>query len=159
MFELTMAAVISQNESSGYLACAKFERATFERMCAGGLGWTDAAQRAIAKLHNCDITTARALACTSWGLYQIMGFNLWDASVCDWTLDLGTFLRDAGAQTAAFERFLVATSISDITVSDLETDPEKRERFIAKYNGPGDVANYWALTQRSIAYLRARQST
>lgn len=150
--------VIAQNESGGNANAAKFEQSTFQRMSSGALSWTRNAQKAISRLHDCDTITAQAIASTSWGTYQIMGFNLWDASTCGFGGTLGAFLSSPDAQKSAVTRFLGSNGIADITVADLENDDAKRERFISRYNGPGDIPGYWALTQRSIAYLRSRQS-
>ena len=156
--QFTILDVIAQNESGGNASAVKFEQSTFARMSGGALAWTRGAQTVISRLHDCDDATAMALASTSWGTYQIMGFNLWDATTCGFGGTLGTFLSSPDEQNKAVTRFLASARISDITVSDLENDVDKRNHFISRYNGPGDIPSYWALTQRSIAYLRSRQS-
>ncbi len=149
--------VIALNESSGNAQAVKFEFGTFSRIRDGGLNWTRNAVRKIADLHDCDEITAQAMASTSWGRYQIMGFNLWDATTCGIACRIGEFLCNAQTQDDALFAFLKQSGIGDITVSDLENDETKREVFITKYNGPGDIPGYWALTLRSIAYLRAHR--
>lgn len=154
MDSFTLADVIEQNESGGIAGSIKFEPKTFQSFQSAGLSWARGSFPRIERLHNCDQVTAEMIAATSWGLYQIMGFNLYDEGTCNLQVDVGAYLASRELQAGALADFLRVQRI-DFTVQEIEGDLARRLQFIRAYNGPGDVAGYWALTQRSIAFLRA----
>lgn len=81
---------------------------------------------------------AAAVAATSWGLFQIMGFN---HSLCGFA-DVETFVaameRDEAAQLAAFAAFVLAKGL------DRALRAHDWWLFARVYNGPGQVAHYAA---------------
>lgn len=103
--------------------------------------------RRIAALNGCSDDTARMIACTSWGVHQILGENLYD--VCRVTTDIFTFVASPEAQLAAFLRFIERRGI-DFTIEELLADPLKQRAFVAVYNGPGNIDGYWSRMKQQI---------
>lgn len=112
--------------------------------------WVEGQEQRIATINRCDVTTARALACASWGFYQLLGANIY-AQGC--TLDLIEFLSDEhdysplddgealGAQSAMFSKFIAGHGFRPTEPVTSWTDA----RFLAFaefYNGPGATAAY-----------------
>ena len=58
-----------------------------------------------------DTNTARMIAATSWGKYQIMGANLY--AVLKYEDTLVSFLSDVGSQLAAFQSFIGHLGFTD----------------------------------------------
>ena len=104
----------------------------------------------ISGLHDCSHDTARMIACTSWGRYQLLGENIY--SVCQCNADIFVFVTQPGVQLLCFQRFLAARGIA-FSIEEILMDRTKREQFIARYNGPGDIDVYWAQMQAAIKEL------
>lgn len=137
--------VIAQTESGGNQWALRFEPTTY----AGIRGGQHAAACSVARVANkCSIATSQMLCSSSWGLFQIMGFNLWAKP--GFVGPVGAFLGDVNAQGAALERFLIAAGLDGITWDEIADDETVRERFIVHYNGPGNPEAYWTL-MRSAA--------
>ena len=125
-------AVIARIESSDNPFALRFEPLEY----AAGAGASLVAR--IAALHGVDEVTGRVIASTSWGLFQIMGFQLWGGS----NPYAGTFFAycmDIDAQRLAFEDFLSDHGINYL-LDELLSNPRKLDAFAAKYNG--DAARY-----------------
>jgi len=58
----------------------------------------------IRSCNNCSRDTAKMIASTSWGQYQILGINLY--SVCEYYSSIGKYLCDDNLQYITFERFI-----------------------------------------------------
>lgn len=147
---LDLAAVIAQVESSNNSFCIRYEAEMFERWCATKLMPAQSAvvQR-IETTNKCNMMTALMIACTSWGKYQLLGESLYGIGM-GWTYPIGQFF--AVPQSLYFNHFLNQRSINFL-LSDIQSDPAKREEFIAAYNGLGAVETYWAKMQDAIKLL------
>lgn len=77
------------------------------------------------------------IASTSWGYYQIMGYNLYFYDLTDKTVF--EYMNDDLEQEKAFENFLLRRKIN-FTIDELKQDEEKIKRFAKYYNG--DVEGY-----------------
>ena len=66
----------------------------------------------------CSIDTAYMIASTSWGIYQILGWNLYYK--CDLHVSIGEYLSDISLQTETFKRFF--KSIMKVSDVDLEAE-------------------------------------
>ena len=121
--------VIARIESSGNPFALRFEPAVY----AGDVAPSVAAR--IATLHGADYETGRVIAATSWGLFQIMGFNLW-AGPHAYTGTLYEFCADTIAQRLAFETFLADRGMN-FTLAELLGNANKLIAFAAAYNGDG----------------------
>ena len=121
--------VIARIESSGDPFALRFEPAVY----AGDVAPSVAAR--IATLHGADYETGRVIASTSWGLFQIMGFNLW-AGAHAYNGTLYEFCADTIAQRLAFETFLADRGMN-FTLAELLADEHKMLAFTTAYNGDG----------------------
>lgn len=86
-----------------------------------------------------------ALLSTSWGMFQIMGFNFKSCgfnSVLDFVKAMH---QNEGAHLAAFSRFIKANSHLHMALQDLDW------RGFALYNGTGQVEKYTGLLMREYA--------
>lgn len=101
------------------------------------------------KANHCNDATARVVLATSYGLFQIMGFNLYGPLKL--TIAIGPYLFDTEQQFDAFKRFVTLNGF-DPENFDF-TDDGLIERFARSYNGLGDVANYSAKMKAAYAAL------
>ena len=145
---MDLAAVIAQVETRTRDHSPRFEPPLYAdwRVTAAD----DIVIAAIQKVHDCSTLTARMIACTSWGRYQLLGENIY--SVCQCNADIFVFVAQPGVQLLCFQRFLAARGIA-FSIEEILMDRTKREQFIARYNGPGDIDLYWAQMQVAIKEL------
>lgn len=93
----------------------------------------------VAKARNrCSRPTACVIVATSWGKYQIMGFNLYDAIELSYPHSVGKFMATDGDQDATFKAFCQAKNIY-FTLPDM-ADPAFALRFAHVYNGSPEYA-------------------
>lgn len=76
--------------------------------------------------------TAIEICKMSFGLYQIMGENLY--SVCDIGMTVFDFVQDEDAQLQAFNRYCFSRRIV-YSLEEILTNKTKREHFALRYNG------------------------
>jgi hypothetical protein len=119
--------LIARAESNNNPWAMRFEPHVMKRMKPNGI------VQHIKGIHGCSRATAEMIYSTSWGLYQIMGFNLYGKLGLE--LPIWQFLEAPEKQHKAFEQFCKAESIwreSDI--------PANAELFLLEfactYNGP-----------------------
>lgn len=123
-----------ESGGSGGMDALRFEPGVYE-------GWPfDAAmKRCQASNGGCSIPTARMISATSWGRFQILGYNLY---LDGYSRPVAKFLASAFDQEAALETFLTRRSIN-WTWADLVADPRKAETFTTRYNGPAGWPSYF----------------
>lgn len=148
--------IIAQVESGARLEAVRFEPAKW----AHYLTVPSAAEVAIcAHWNECSQDTARAICATSYGRFQMMAANLYaPASLGGFGYEkpILRFWADTdGDQLAAFDWFLKARRIDDITAAALESDAPSRLRFATVYNGPGAPAAYAQSILSAIKTLSA----
>lgn len=144
---LDLAAVIAAVETNDNPFAIRFEQALMAQWAAM-TPVRSAILAAIASLHDCSHDTARMIACTSWGRYQILGENLYDRGLVNVTVF--AYVADPKLERLAFDAFLIRKEIG-FALQDIIDDETKRAKFIAAYNGPAGVADYWARMQAAIA--------
>lgn len=90
-----------------------------------------------------SLSTAQVCMCTSWGLFQIMGYNLLTSGL---SVSLVQFCSNPQMQNIYFQKFLVANGLDQITqdFGDFISDPALVRKFATVYNGPGNVDAYIA---------------
>lgn len=121
--------VVAQVESSGSMLAMRYEpdwlttasdmQAVQSRASGGGF---------------MDLKTARMLASTSWGRYQIMGSNLW-GKLCNYQGTLAEYLTDGASQLLTFKSFIGQIGFSDQPFNALSED--QLLSFARAYNGNG----------------------
>jgi hypothetical protein len=113
-------------------------------------------RRRVALIHGCSFDTACMILATSWGKFQLLGENIYDSQILPgrypYNCTVVQFLNSPPLQEVMFNSFLVRRGI-DFTIFGIMDDESLRNAFIEVYNGPGDVAGYWAAMQRVIATL------
>lgn len=144
----TLAQVVSEVESGGNQFAVRFERGIFNRITNQG---TSPCVDRIIRIHHCSDDTARVIYSTSYGLYQIMGFNLYSKLSC--TRSYIGFLNDTVLQLQMFTAFLRFNNMDKFTVETLVSDPVALNNFSAAYNGPGNVNAYSAKILKTIKRL------
>lgn len=142
MTDIALAKIIAKVEGSEAGARAiRFEDAFYGRLGVSPNAAESAVLATIAHLHKCSQHTARMIAASSWGTYQLMGLSLYELG---WASDVFDFIGDAVKQADMFGQFLAKHGI-DFTWADLVSDTAKRQEFIDRYNGPAQPDAYWAL--------------
>ena len=77
-------------------------------------------------------TTAEMICKTSWGLFQIMGENLY--TVCKYQGSVSNLCTDELLQETLFQAFIKARKI-DFTSTEIMGDIQKLHLFSKRYNG------------------------
>lgn len=131
---VNLARVIADVESNSRYGALRFERRVFNRITDQG---STPVTVAIAKACNCSSDTAKMIYSTSWGAFQIMGFNIYDKAI-GYTGDISTFLFNQDTQVAAFNTFIKTKGI-EYSIEDLK-DEHTRNTFAVTYNGSTDYA-------------------
>ena len=137
--------IIKQIESSNNPQAVRFEPLFYENLKTKT---NDHAILKIKEIHKCSYYTALMIASTSWGLFQIMGYNLYFYGLTEKTVF--DFLFDEAEQEEAFEKFIQIKKIN-FTVDELKQDIEKVRKFAKYYNG--DIESY----SRKILKLLERE--
>lgn len=76
-------------------------------------------------------STANVIGKTSWGMFQIMGVNIYHLG---YQKQIGEFLCSLEDQMGIFKKYLEVNGI-DFTLDELRESQEKREKFAKRYNG------------------------
>ena len=139
-----LAAVVSQVESAGFPYAQRYEPGVF-----AGFAIAPAAISAAATGNHCSAVTARVLCSISFGLFQIMGFNLY--GFLGWKQSVATFLYDTEQQLSTFADFCQHSGVNPATFDF--TDEAQLEHFARVYNGPGDIPNYVSKMKAALAAL------
>lgn len=140
-----LARALASVESSRNQWALRFEPVLYARAAWAGHG--DVIARIVSANH-CSVATAEMIFCSSFGLYQIMGENLY--SRCNVHASVGEYLATVDYQNEALAGELGALALTD-TAAVLLADPDRLDRFAAFYNGPGDVADYAAQIRAALA--------
>jgi hypothetical protein len=132
---MRLADCISGVESSHNVLAIRFEPVMFQNKPKWVLPLLDK----ISTLNgNCTNDTALAIACTSYGKYQILGVNIYDKR---YPTSIAHYWQLESDQDLIFARFISAEGFSpeeDVTTWDNESFTE----FATFYNGPGNVEAY-----------------
>ncbi len=127
MVNLTLFQLISHIESQANLYALRFEPTVYAKRSY----FSDEIARNIVIRNHCTPDTALVISSTSWGMIQIMGFNLYAGDA--FRKSVGEFLESLPEQKQFFERFVNERHIN-YSVPDLHYD-NKRKKFALDYNG------------------------
>ena len=144
----TLAKVIATVESGPFPFAVRFEPTVYTARYGYSAGRPDEA--AAMKANRCNLLTARMICSTSWGLFQLMGFNLYSPAIA-LPISVIAFGFDSETQFDTFKKFVRLNGF-DPDNFDF-TDETLIERFARSYNGPGDVANYAAKMKAAYSQL------
>jgi hypothetical protein len=136
MLETCVALVESENNPDAI----RFEPATYN--ASKPSAWIAAQVPNIVKAFGgdnvCDLATATMLACTSFGIYQMLGANVW--AFGKYTGTLAQFIGSRADQYACYTRFL--SNLFSPT-EDVTSWTDKRfQQFAVYQNGPGNPGGY-----------------
>lgn len=132
---LALGDVIKRIESNNDPHAMRFEVVTYDRMMrkvpqAPVLGVIREAH------HGCSSQTAGMIAATSWGAWQLMGFNIY--STGKYSNTVGAFLGSVADQNLCAGYFLDAIGYgASMNFATIDV-----ENFARLYNGPGNVPAY-----------------
>lgn len=130
----TLCSLIKSIESGGDMGAIRFERKVFNRITDKG---TTPVLMAIQKANKCSSDTARLIYSTSWGGYQVMGFNLYDR--INIGVSIASYLKDYCLQDETFYQFIQMKNII-YSIDELKNDQVKRDHFALTYNGSTDYS-------------------
>jgi N-acetylmuramidase len=133
---INTADVIAWVESKGDQHAFRFEPGVYAGLATTN-GTESAILNVIASIHNCSASTARVLYSSSFGLYQIMGFNLYGGKNPIKTT-VFEYMNDAVAQVQQFSNFIEQKGLI-VTPETLAESAQVRLHFGAVYNGNGQA--------------------
>jgi hypothetical protein len=142
---LRVADIISTIESNGNLGAMRFEPGVYAKI--GDKAYAYALSHA-SSLNKCNLNTAEMICCTSWGKFQMMGFNLYGTQF-GYPNSIAEYLASEEQQEAMFAKYVCAKGI-EYSINDLATVPQYREAFALRYNGALSYAD------KILAQLRQR---
>lgn len=146
---ITTAHIIAAIESSNNPFAYRFEPGVMGRSRR-----TDQADllHTIERINMVDAESASVIYSSSYGLFQIMGFNLY--SELEYNASFGFFLANVQDQLKAFNNFLIHEKIK-FTPEELLNDTAKRQLFAQVYNGPGNSDVYADKILKTIQTMKA----
>lgn len=147
----SLATVIAAVESRNNAGAFRFERAVFDHLTV------DSGKRALMQRiaqFNPDSShdTCAMIAATSWGAYQVMGFNLY-ADDFPAPVSIARYLGNPLAQLQSFQWYTAKHHI-DFGLPDFVSDAAKLTKLATLYNGPGNTREYEA---RVLDEIRRQQ--
>lgn len=122
-------------ESDGNYRAIRFERKTFNNITDRG---NTPVLLAIARINKCSLDTARIIYASSWGAYQIMGFNLYDK--LGLLTDIASYLWDTNAQDQSYDKFVIQNNIN-FSMAEIKSSNDKRLTYAIRYNGSSIYAD------------------
>ena len=144
---ITLAQVIARVESADNPYALRFEPATYLNI---GQSRFEPARDRAKSINACSADTANMILSTSWGRFQMMGFNLFAKAS---TPCVGQYLASDAAQLFALSGMLAPWAMSPDDNADwILTNPQRVASLATRYNGPGNVADYSA---RLVAAYKA----
>ena len=129
----TLSQLISRAESGNNLYAVRFEPAFTPSQLA---------IENCARYNNCTQATAKAICAMSFGLYQIMGEELYRRGILKGPVTL--YANSAEAQLSAFNTLISEKGIN-YTLQQVLTVPACRENFAHHYNGNADAYGTYLL--------------
>ncbi len=127
----TLGMIIARIESHNNPQAMRFEPDMYARILPNV--FTDPIIAHIKNIHDCSFHTATVIYSTSYGLYQIMGFNLFDPKGFNFTSSLIDFCDNPIKQDAAFAHFVIEKKINFLPTE--LCDDANRQKFALAYNG------------------------
>lgn len=144
-----LCAIIRRDESNDNPFAMRFERRTFNNVTNDGRITPVLAR--IMTIHHCSQDTARVIYSTSWGAFQLMGFNLYNSKF-GYSGTVASFLNDTDAQEDMYALFLQDDGINWVW-DDLKNDETKLAQFAVKYNGSTDYVTAMQQAAKELGYL------
>lgn len=135
-------------ESSDNDYAMRFEPASY----ASNPQWIEGQESAIAHFNDCSDETARMIACTSWGRFQILGANIYalghTSSIINWIN--GSTRNDGDLQDNTYRKFIQPKGFQPFENCATWAD-SRFNAYAGFYNGPGNIPAYITLMKRVIS--------
>jgi hypothetical protein len=147
---VTLAQAVAAVESAGNPHAYQFVQALYDAQIASPVATS--AQPIIdriASIHSCDHDSAVAICFSSYGLFQILGENIWDPAGFAYPNDFIDYCADTDSQQDSFEEFCARFGIA-YTAEELLADDAKLTAFVTRWNGPGNVPAYSAKLRAAL---------
>lgn len=131
----TIADVIAIVESSNNQKAIRFEPLTYNN----NVNKVNNIITIIQNANKCSLGTARMIYCSSFGKYQIMGFNLYNPASCALGINIVDYLNSSSLQDSTFYSFLKSAHLDPniYTPQAMANNPNLQVQFGNVYNGNG----------------------
>lgn len=126
--------VIMRVESSGFTGAVRFEAGLFNNLP----GWIGRTTDEIGRINKCNGDSAAMIACTSWGLFQILGATLYGDLA--YPGPIASFWIDSEQQITQFRKLVTKWGFDPMNFDF--TDDALVDAFAKRYNGPGNPTEY-----------------
>lgn len=135
----SLADAVMQIESAGDWRAERFEPAVYGRSLTSD---QLKIRQAIKAIHRCSDATATVIYATSYGWFQLMGFNLWGRIGI--RCHKADFIQNQALQRRAFEQYARDAGIwfEPASCADEVELHTRCQLFALRYNGPGNVDDY-----------------
>lgn len=138
---MTLIEAIARVESNQNPCAMRFEPDLYSRYPA----WAASEEALIRRLNECDADTARAIACTSWGSYQLLGVNVYAMGYNASIMRYSTMAQ--GVQARRFVIRCEANPDADMSkLSEIDL-----VQFATHWNGPGNPQAYAAALRKAAS--------
>ncbi len=144
--EILLSRVVARVEATDFPYPIRYEEADAKQF--GLPSWGANAYRRIIDRNKVNPPTARVIFWSSWGMWQMMGFNLYGDFI-DWPNAVIPFAFDTENQLQVFKRFIGSGHFSDQDFNVMDADTVYA--FARFYNGPGNPSAYVASLRKAYA--------
>lgn len=150
--------IVAWVESKGNPYSIRFEPEVYKNLMTGALTQAhhDLVARIIAAHSGCSFGTACMIYCTSFGKYQMMGFNIYGAPF-NYKASVYNYMTDQGAQDSSFGLYIEDRGIN-FAVGELAASSDLRNEFATKYNGGGANPAYVEMLIEAMQHFGMRVS-
>lgn len=131
--DLALAHLIAQVESNDDPYAIRFEPKTYLRLSSAQI---TTPLLTIAKINHCSLPTARMIYSTSFGAWQLMGFNWYSLGL---NVPIGRIFGDKDLQAIFFFKYLTSHNINK-SIADVMSSDESINHFALMYNGSTQYA-------------------
>lgn len=132
--DLALAHLIAQVESNDDPYAIRLEPKTYLRLTNAQTGTP---LLTIAKINRCSLPTARMIYSTSFGAWQVMGFNWYALGL---NVPIGRIFGDKDLQAIFFFKYLTSHNINK-SITDVMASDESINHFALMYNGSTQYAD------------------
>jgi hypothetical protein len=117
-------------------------------LLANNPAWVSVMVPKIAECNACSLYTARTIACTSYGLFQMLGANIYTF----YNGKIRAWWNDMSLQEQAFASFAKRLGF-DANADVTQWSDEMKNNWALHYNGPGAVPDYVAAFNEKIQLI------
>jgi hypothetical protein len=152
--QISICELIGEIESGRNFGAIRFEPNVYNKFADAAYAAHPAVKKIvnnIVECNRCSLRTAYMIFSSSWGAYQLMGFNMY-IDEARHSVSIGDFLSDYSTQGYAFKDFITRKGLIDLTPQHLAVKPSARLHFAMVYNGSIVYANEIVKALRSFGF-------